>query len=332
MKFGPVPLKDALGAILAHSQALPGGRMRKGTHLGEAEIARLADAGLREVVVARLETGDIDEDAAAEMIGRALVRDEAGQGLRLSRAATGRINLHATVPGILDFDPASVVRLNLVDPTITFACLPHLARVEPGVMAGTVKIIPYGIARTAAARAAAAGAVLRVRRASIASATLIETVAAAESQEGTSEKGEAAIRARLERLGVRLDEVVRVPHRTDALAAAIQVAAGGLVLVLTASATSDPSDVGPEGLRRAGGRVTRVGLPVDPGNLLFLGALGNRPVIGMPGCVRSLAPNGADLVLERVVCGISLTEAEIAAMAVGGLLKETKARGRPREG
>jgi molybdenum cofactor cytidylyltransferase len=77
--------------------------------------------------------------------------------------------------------------------------------------------------------------------------------------------------------------------------------------------------------------VIRVGLPVDPGNLLFLAALGNRPVIGMPGCARSLAPNGADLVLERVVCGVTLTDADIAALAVGGLLKETKARGRPRE-
>jgi molybdenum cofactor cytidylyltransferase len=51
----------------------------------------------------------------------------------------------------------------------------------------------------------------------------------------------------------------------------------------------------------------------------------------MPGCARSLAPNGADLVLERVVCGVTLTDADIAALAVGGLLKETKARGRPRE-
>jgi molybdenum cofactor cytidylyltransferase len=331
MKFGPVPLRDALGGILAHSQALADGRLRKGLTLGEAEIARLAAAGVAEVVVARLDPTDIDEDAAAERIGRALVHDEAAQGLRLSRAATGRINLHATVPGILDFDPAAVVRLNMVDPMITFACLPHLARLEPGVMAGTVKIIPYGVPRTAVARAAATGAALRVRRAVIAGATLIETEAAAGSQEGGSEKGEAAIRARLERLGVRLDEVVRVPHRTEALTAAIQTAKGGLILILTASATSDANDVGPEALRRAGGRVIRVGLPVDPGNLLFLAALGNRPVIGMPGCARSLAPNGADLVLERVVCGVTLTDADIAALAVGGLLKETKARGRPRE-
>jgi molybdenum cofactor cytidylyltransferase len=35
--------------------------------------------------------------------------------------------------------------------------------------------------------------------------------------------------------------------------------------------------------------------------------------------------------MERVICGVPVTSAEIAAMGVGGLLKESPARGRPRE-
>ena len=71
-------------------------------------------------------------------------------------------------------------------------------------------------------------------------------------------------------------------------------------------------------------------MPVDPGNLLFLGHLGDRPVIGLPGCARSPALNGADWVLERVICGQEVTSADIAAMAVGGLLKEIPTRPQPR--
>jgi molybdenum cofactor cytidylyltransferase len=56
----------------------------------------------------------------------------------------------------------------------------------------------------------------------------------------------------------------------------------------------------------AGGRLIRFGMPVDPGNLLVLGAIGARPVIGLPGCARSPALNGADWVLERVVCGVEV--------------------------
>jgi molybdenum cofactor cytidylyltransferase len=116
------------------------------------------------------------------------------------------------------------------------------------------------------------------------------------------------------------------------LATALQLAADAdLILILTASATSDPGDVAPAALRRAGGMVERFGMPVDPGNLLFLGQLGRTPVIGLPGCARSPALNGADWVMERVICGVPIGGADIAAMGVGGLLKEIPQRGRLRE-
>jgi len=224
-------------------------------------------------------------------------------------------------------DAAAVGRSNAADPMITFACLAPFARVEAGTMVGTVKIISYGLPEAAVRRAEAAGAALRVRRPVYRSATLIETEIGA----GDPEKGEAAIRGRLEPLGIALGPVVTVPHRTEAIRQAIEAAAGEIVLILTASATSDPFDVGPEAVRGAGGVVTRFGMPVDPGNLLFVGQVGERPVIGLPGCVRSPALNGADFVLERIACGIPVSDADIAAMGVGGLLKETRARGRPRE-
>ena len=84
-------------------------------------------------------------------------------------------------------------------------------------------------------------------------------------------------------------------------------------------------------MRRAGGHVARFGMPVDPGNLLFHGALATRPVIGLPGCARSPSLNGADWVLERYACGLQVTDADIAAMGVGGLLKEIAQRGHPRD-
>ena len=125
--------------------------------------------------------------------------------------------------------------------------------------------------------------------------------------------------------------VVTVPHETAALAEAITRIPGEMVLILTEAATSDLRDTAPEALRRAGGQVTRFGIPVDPGNLLFHGTLGPRPVIGLPGCTRSPALNGADWVLERLACGVALDDAAIAAMGVGGLLKEIAQRGRLRD-
>jgi len=84
-------------------------------------------------------------------------------------------------------------------------------------------------------------------------------------------------------------------------------------------------------VRLAGGQVTRFGMPVDPGNLLFVGVLEDKPIIGLPGCARSLALNGADWVLERTLCGMSVSDGDIAGMGVGGLLKESPARHHPRQ-
>ena len=224
---------------------------------------------------------------------------------------------------------AQIHALNVADPMITLATVPLWQRLAQGEMVATVKIISYAVATSAvsAARAAATGA-LQMRPVALSSAILIQTTTA----EGDGEKGHRAIQKRLQSLGVTLRQKMLVPHREDALATAITVAQGvDLILILTASATSDPLDVGPAALIRAGGMVERFGMPVDPGNLLFLGRIGSVPVIGLPGCAKSPALNGADWVMERLICGVPVTGRDIAMMGVGGLLKEIPVRGRLRE-
>lgn len=327
MRFGPVPIADAEGAVLAHSLVVAGRKLRKGRTLGGSDLALLRDAGIQDVTVARLNAGDLDEDAAAAMIARAMVPDPASAGLRLTEASTGRVNFYATVPGVLNLDVSRIEAANRVDPLITIATLPPLARTRSGGMVATVKIISYGIARLSVERVTESlQDSMLVQPVKIRNATLIQT------DIGTGPgKGESAVRSRLEALGVAMDGVVTVPHRISPLAEAVAASRTGLVLILTASATSDPSDVAPEAVRAAGGTVTRFGMPVDPGNLLFLGHQGGRPVIGLPGCARSPALNGADWVLERVSCGLEVSDGDIAAMGVGGLLKESPSRPYPRE-
>lgn len=331
MRFGPVPLDQALGVVLAHSVSLTQGRLRKGIILGAAEIALLRAGGVDHVVAARLDAGDVAEDEAASALAAALVPDPAGQGLRLTEAFTGRVNLNATGAGVVEVDAGAVLALNLIDPSITLATLPPLMRVQAGTLVGTVKIIAYGVDGGALQQAcAAARAAVRVRPVGMRTASLVLTEVAGQEDKLTA-KGRRAVEARLQALGMRLTGVEVVPHRISAIAAALGRAGGDLVLILTGSATSDLHDTAPEALRRAGGVVERFGMPVDPGNLLFLGSLAGRAVVGLPGCARSPALNGADWVLERLACGIAVSGADIAAMGVGGLLKEIPTRPQLRE-
>lgn len=326
MRFGPVPLDQALGAVLAHSVPLSQGRLRKGLLLGTADLAALAQAGMDQVTVARLDAGDVAEDAAALQLAQALVR---GTGLRVQPVGTGRVNLHADGPGLLEVAAEAIHAVNAADPMITVATLPEWQRVEPGMMAATVKIIAYAVPGAALAAACAAGqGALALRPPVLRSAVLVETLIA---DAAPGAKGARVTAERLERLGLHLDAHLTVPHRTEALCQALLTAPpADLVLILTGSATSDPMDVAPQAVRLAGGQVDHVGMPVDPGNLLFLGRLGGRPVIGLPGCARSPALNGADWVLERLACGLPLGAAQIMRMGVGGLLTEIPTRPRPR--
>lgn len=331
MRFGPVPLSQAVGAVLAHSVQLPQGRLRKGGTLTEADVLQLQAAGLVEVMTARLDPGDVAEDAAADRLARALVPDPEAAGLTRSQAFTGRVNLNAAFPGVLSLDAAAIHALNRVHPAITLATLSPLDRVSPGQLAGTVKIIAYAVPEAALTEACRLAALaLRVLPVCHHSASLILTEVP-DLAPRLAAKGRRAVEVRLRNLGITLADCVTVPHRTDSVAKALAAATGALLLVLTGSATSDLHDVAPEALRQAGGRVQRFGMPVDPGNLLFFGQLGDRPVIGLPGCARSPALNGADWVLERLACGIPLADDDIAAMGVGGLLKEIPVRGRLRE-
>jgi molybdenum cofactor cytidylyltransferase len=329
MRFGPVPLSEAEGAILAHSVQLPDGRLRKGCLLGAPEIAQLRATGRTEVIAARLDASDLHEDAAALAIAQALVPDPEAAGLDLRPVGTGRVNLHARTAGVVEVLADRVNALNAVDPMLTLATVSRWQRLKAGEMAATVKVIAYGVAAASVRTACSVGAMaLQLRPTQLTRIALVET----HIDPGARRLGVEAITHRLADLGAGMTTHLHSPHREADLAATLAtITDAELILILTASATSDPADVAPGAVRRAGGSIERFGMPVDPGNLLFLGSLHGTPVIGLPGCARSPALNGADWVMERLICGVPVSWADIAAMGVGGLLKEIPTRGRLRE-
>ncbi len=327
MKFGPLPLAEADGAILAHTVACKDGTIRKGTVLTADHLAQLRAAGVREITVARLCPEDATEDAAATALGACL----AVPGLTVAGAFTGRVNLMAEAEGIVRVDGDAIAGVNGLDEGLSLATLADYARVGRGQMVATVKIIPYGIAASAldAAKDILQMPPIRLHPFKGGRAQLVMTRTPG-FRDKLIAKGETAVRARVEAIGYTLADVATVPHDEASVAAAFDPDAD-LILILGASATSDRADVAPAAVSREGGAVERFGMPVDPGNLLFLGRLGDAHVVGLPGCARSPALNGVDWVLERLAAGIAIDSAAIAAMGVGGLLKEMPGRPEPRQ-
>ena len=57
MKFGSVPVAEAVGATAVHSIRQGDFVLKKGTLIGPAEVAALKTAGVKEITVARLDPG-----------------------------------------------------------------------------------------------------------------------------------------------------------------------------------------------------------------------------------------------------------------------------------
>jgi molybdenum cofactor cytidylyltransferase len=327
VKFGPVAVGDAAGAVLAHSVRLAGGAIRKGTLLTAAHVGRLRDAGVATVIVARFDADDVSEDAAAAAVAVALV----DEGVRVDRPFTGRANLIADANGVLVVDRARIDQVNRVDPAITVATLPEYAAVSAGQMVATVKIIPFAVLADTLAAVAGSKAIrvaaFRPLRVGLVATELPSL------KRSVMDKTRRLLDARLLPAGATVLREDRVAHDAGAVAAALvdQTRRGAeLFIVFGASAVVDDGDVIPAGIRLAGGSVVRFGMPVDPGNLLVLGELHGKPVVGAPGCARSPKENGFDWIIQRLLAGIDVTSTDIAAMGVGGLLMEIPARPQPR--
>ena len=332
MKFGELPVTEAEGAILAHTLRLGTVALKKARVLSRADLDLIAEAGFSRIIVARLEPGDVGEDEAARRIAAAATGDE----VETAAPFTGRANLFAKTRGLLVVDRERLDRLNLVDEAITFGTLPPFAVVEPRMMVGTVKIIPFAAPAKAVERcveaARSGGPLLRVAPFLPRSIGLIQTRLPG-LKESILEKTREVTEGRLKALGCRLVFEERCGHATAELAPLIRDAIGhgiDILLIHGASAILDRRDVIPAAIIAAAGRIDHFGMPVDPGNLLLLGHVGERAVLGLPGCARSPKVNGFDWVLERLVAGLPVGPGEIMRMGSGGLLAEIPSRPLPR--
>lgn len=321
MKVQRIPTADAAGHLLAHNAHAGGKRiLKKGVVLDGDAIAALQAAGLDAIWTARLEDGDVPEDAAADRISAAV----AGAGVTASPAATGRTTLRAESTGVVRVDGLALVELNLLA-GVALATVHDNNPAAAGEAVATLKIIPFALAEDVVARAEAIGAgVLRVDAIPQRPVAIL-VWGAAENRDALFEPFRAALAGRFAALNQPevLAEYVALDSDPEAeLAAAIARVTREVDLLILAgeSAIIDLDDLVPAAVRRAGGEVMWLGAPVFPGNLLLLARRGHCAIVGAPGCARSKAFNVIDLLLPRMLAGETLGASELVGLGQGGLL------------
>ncbi|HWV42374.1 MAG TPA: 4-diphosphocytidyl-2C-methyl-D-erythritol kinase, partial [Pseudorhodoplanes sp.] len=262
MKFGPVKPDDALGGTAVHTIREGALVLKKGTVIEPSHVAALKAAGIAEIVVARLDAGDVSEDDAAA----ALAEAAKGEGVRTDKAFTGRCNLFAERAGVLVVDREQIDAMNRIDEAITVATLPAYKPVVEGEMLATVKIIPFAVPgevfMSAMKTVQAAGPLVRVAPYRIRKVGVVSTMLPGLAPK-VIDKTLKITEQRLAPAGARIVAERRVPHDREALAKAIREVeneGAELVIVFGASAIADRRDVIPSAIEAVGGTIEHFGM------------------------------------------------------------------------
>lgn len=327
MRLINVSVNDALGYQVAHSQMGQQNRLPKASFITRADIKDLIEAGIDALDVIVPDSLDVSEEVVADRLVGALK----WINCVTKRANGGRFNIYASCDGLLCFDRVMVDGFNAICEDITLATLLPQTSVKRGEHIATLKIIPFFVQEDNVEHAESAMQTMEVAVRPWKNDLRVELI---QTRIGTvsSKIQDKALEMQTQRLafyGIDQLHEYREQHRIEDLAIEITKASTRkteILLILGASAICDRSDIVPSALVEAGGSTVYFGMPVDPGNLMLIGALGSMTVIGMPGCVRSPALNGLDLVLDRLVAGLDVLPSDIQAMGVGGLLKPLPSR------
>ena len=313
------------GRVVCHDVRAADGTvvLEKGQLLDAPLAARLLALPWREIHLLELEPGDLHEEPAGARLSQA----SAGEGVEVKGYGGGQWTLAATRRGLLRVRADALAEVNAQEGIAVYT-LYDLQPVEAGEVVARAKISPLVIAESfvkgAEERAWASSGLVTVTPFT---PRLIGALAPARLDHKQRVRFEAALGEKGDWLGSRLLPVRYCDDRPPTVALTLEeLAAEGAELVIAAGASSlDPLDAIFEGLRLAGGRMVRHGVPAHPGSLLWLAAWRGRSVLGMPACGMFSQATVFDLVLPRLLAGEEIGASELARLGHGGLLSRDSA-------
>ena len=115
-----------------------------------------------------------------------------------------------------------------------------------------------------------------------------------------------------------------VPDERRAISQSVQelLDCGIDLLVTTAGLSVDPDDVTRQGLVEAGATDLRYGAPILPGAMTLLARIGPVQVMGVPACALYFNTTSFDLLLPRLLAGLSPSRRDLAKLGHGALCLE----------
>jgi hypothetical protein len=326
MKLKTVRVEDAVGRALAHdvTRIVPGRfkgpAYRRGHVIRAEDVPALLDLGKEHVYVLELEQGDVHEDEASVRLATAV----AGPGIQLSEPVESRVNLIASLDGLVRVDIDGLGHVNALG-YLALATLHDGTVARQGDTVAALKPLPLVLGEADIRRAVELCQVrrglVRVRPFRRLSVGVVVTGSEVAKGRVVDEFGPVVAR-KVEAFGCCVAVAARVTDDPAAIAQAIRgVATISDLILVTGGMSVDPDDATLAGVRLSGARIERYGAPVMPGVMLLLAYLDGKPVLGVPACAIFYRTTVLDLILPRLLAGERVTGADIAALGHGGLCR-----------
>ncbi len=331
-KLRVVTAEEAVGEKALHDMTCiePGtskdAAFARGQVLDVGDVCRLQRMGRFEVYVDDGEENELwmHEDAAARALANAL----SGDGIDCSGdPREGKITMIAERDGLFCVNEAALEEFNSV-PGVMCATRHSFSVVTKGQQVAATRAIPLYLERNVLAEALRSldgNPVLEIRPLRTPKVGILVT--GTEVFQGLIEdRFIPIITAKVEAYGCPVVASDIVPDDRHRISASVRdmLDQGVELLITTAGLSVDPGDVTRLGLSDAGVEHMRYGTPILPGAMTLLADIGNVHVIGVPACALYFRTTSLDILLPRVLAGMSPSRRELARLGHGGMCMQCK--------
>jgi len=330
MFFGKVKTELSLGGILSSSIEIYKNKNKikisKGTIINKNLLDLLLLNNVEHIKCAKLDDDEIDENLSVHEISKKII-DSKKSNIIIQDPKNGRCNLVSSVDGIITFQPNQLFSINSVTNDIGIASLKAFSKVKKNQIVASIKAIPFGIKKNNLQNiinvCQECFKILPFQKKNI---HLIQT-----TNQNTLikilEKTLEVTKDRLSSCGNNKIVEKKCSHEIKSICEQLKKSVNedaDIILIFGTSAISDINDIIPQSILEINGTILRLGMPVEPGNLILLAEIKiskkHISIIGMPGCARSKKENGVDWILWRKLCDLKISSDDINHMGNGGLL------------
>lgn len=327
-----ISVEQGVGMLAVHdmTRIIPGQMKEpafvRGQEIKPGDVCRLQRMG-RMHLYSQEEPGSewLHEDEAALRFAEIM----AGEGVTFTALPReGKINFSAARDGFFIVNEDRLNAFNRV-PGVACASRHGYFKVREGDKLAGERAIPLYLHRDdfAAALSALNGGplfeVLPIRKARVGI-----LITGTEVFQGLIQDGFGSIiRTKVESYGCTIVHQLIVPDDRLAISEGIAdiMNHGAELIATTAGLSVDPDDVTRLGLEDAGAEDMLYGAPIIPGTMTLLARIGNVRVIGVPACALYHEITGFDILLPRLLSGMSITREDLSRMGHGSFCPNCEA-------